>query len=69
MGSFAERDPLSCEGEEWQKITAGNIRFLVREPQAVIPDRCHMTGDIRTRTDICLVEGHGHSTQTTHCTA
>ena len=68
MGSLAERDALSCEGEEWQKIT-GNIRFRVREPQAVIPDRYHMTGDIRTRTDICLVEGHGHSTQTTRCTA
>lgn len=38
MGSFAERDALTCEGEEWQKIT-GNIRFRIREPQAVILDR------------------------------
>lgn len=65
---WPERDALSSEGERMAKIT-GHIRFRVREPQGcVIQDRWHMTGDIRTRTDICLstkVPRLPHSTQTT----
>lgn len=45
MGSFAERDALSCEGEEWQKIT-GNIRFRVAAiPRSLPHDRRYSDKD------------------------